>query len=141
MSQYLLDTNICIFLMRGDAHLQQMVSEVGPSNCFLSEITVAELLYGLANCPPAHRAFEQARLDKLLRPFQPRRVLAISPALQQYAETKAHLRRLGRLQGEFDLLIASTALAYGLTLVTRNGRHFADVAGLAVADWLAGAAA
>lgn len=69
MSQYLLDTNICVFLMRGDAHLQQMVSEVGPANCFLSEVTVAELLYGLANCLPAYRAFEQTRLDKLPRPF------------------------------------------------------------------------
>ena len=52
MSRYLLDTNICILLMRGDAHLQQRVSEVGPASCFLSEITVAELLYGLATARP-----------------------------------------------------------------------------------------
>ena len=141
MSQYLLDTNICIHLMRGDAHLRQMFDTVGEGDCFISELTVAELLYGVAYCAPAHQAREQTKLTNLLRLFPDNQILAISSIIPRYAEVKANLRRIGRLQGEFDMLIGSTALTHGLTLVTRYGRHFADVAGLGVEDWVAEAAA
>lgn len=50
---------------------------------------------------------------------------------------KAHLKSIGGLQGEFDILIGSTALAYGLTLATRNTRHFANIANLVLEDWIA----
>ena len=127
--------------MRGDAPIQRMFASIARGDRFISELTVAELLYGIAYCAPAYQQREQVRFDGLLRLFPANQILAISSAIPRYAAVKADLRRLGRLQGEFDMLIGSTALTYGLTLVTRNGRHFADVAGLVVADWLAGAAA
>jgi len=65
----------------------------------------------------------------------PRR-LAVSAVWETYATQKAHLKRLGRLQGEFDMLIGCTALAHGLTLATRNTRHFADIAGLTLENWI-----
>ena len=49
---------------------------------------------------------------------------------------KAHLKSIGRLQGDFDLLIGSTAAAHGLTLVTRNTRHFADLTNLPLENWI-----
>ncbi|WP_394369099.1 PIN domain-containing protein [Hymenobacter telluris] len=55
--------------------------------------------------------------------------------LEVYAQQKAHLKRIGRLQGEFDMLIGSTALAHGLTLVTRNTRHFAELTGIQLENW------
>lgn len=48
MKRYLLDTNICIYYMRGKYQLNLNVQNVGPHNCYISEITVAELLYGAA---------------------------------------------------------------------------------------------
>jgi len=44
--KYLLDTNICVFLLRGKLKLDDLIKEFGRENCFISEITVAELRYG-----------------------------------------------------------------------------------------------
>lgn len=46
MEQYLLDTNICIYLLRGKYNVDRKIDAVGLDNCFISEITVAELMYG-----------------------------------------------------------------------------------------------
>ena len=47
--QYLLDTNICVFFLRGKFNLDQAIKEKGRENCFISEITVLELRYGAEN--------------------------------------------------------------------------------------------
>ncbi len=47
--RYLLDTNICVFFLRGKLNLDEIIKEKGQSNCFISEITVVELLYGAEN--------------------------------------------------------------------------------------------
>ncbi|WP_288909981.1 PIN domain-containing protein [uncultured Bacteroides sp.] len=46
MKKYLLDTNICIFLLRGKYDVDKKIDQVGLENCCISEITVAELKYG-----------------------------------------------------------------------------------------------
>ena len=141
MNGYLLDTNILIHLMSGKTALLARMQALGLNNCFISELTTAELLYGVAASAPERRAANRARNEQVLALFPNEQVLTVSTALPTYAEAKAHLRRLGRLQGEFDMLIASTALTQGLMLVTRNVRHFADVAGLVVENWVDGVAA
>lgn len=52
MTGYLLDTNICIFLLRGKYDVDKKIDSVGLGNCAISEITVAELKYGatLGSC-------------------------------------------------------------------------------------------
>ena len=137
MSRYLLDTNICIHLMKGDFDLDNRVEQIGLRNCFISELTIAELLYGIANSAPDRQASNRQKLEKFLRLFPKARRLALTDVLETYAAQKAQLKRIGRLQGEFDMLIGSTALTYGLTLVTRNTRHFGDMLGLALEDWIA----
>ena len=47
--QYLLDTNICIFFLRGKLNLDEIIKEKGRENCYVSEITIAELRYGAEN--------------------------------------------------------------------------------------------
>ncbi len=47
--RYLLDTNICIFFLRGKLNLDEIVKQKGKENCFISEITVLELRYGAEN--------------------------------------------------------------------------------------------
>lgn len=54
------------------------------------------------------------------------------PAARLFASHTAHLQRLGRPAGDMDVLIASTAMAGGHPLITRNARHFADIPGLDV---------
>lgn len=47
--QYLLDTNICVFFLRGKLNLDELIKEKGTNNCFISELTVFELKYGAEN--------------------------------------------------------------------------------------------
>jgi tRNA(fMet)-specific endonuclease VapC len=126
---YLLDTNICVHIMNGKYELAARLKRTDMTACFLSELTIAELLFGVANSSPAHQLANQQRLLAFRRLFAGR-ILSISDSLETYAQQKAHLKRIGRLQGEFDMLIGSVAVAHNLTLVTHNTRHFGDMVGL-----------
>ena len=48
MKQFLLDTNICVYFFNGQYNLREKIREIGFENCFVSEITIAELKYGIA---------------------------------------------------------------------------------------------
>jgi tRNA(fMet)-specific endonuclease VapC len=135
MTAYLLDTNICVHIINGKYDLAARLKRAGLTACFLSELTVAELLYGVANSSPTHQLANRQRLTQFRRLFN-ERILPISDALETYAQQKAHLKRIGRLQGEFDMLIGSVAVAHGLTLVTHNTRHFTDMVGIVLEDWV-----
>ena len=132
--RYLLDTNICIFYLKGEFGIRERIQSVGLANCFLSEITIAELLFGVANSAPAWQAKQRLDVAALRKSFA-EQVLSIGPALQTFAEIKTQLRRLGRVVDSFDLLIGSTAIFHNLTLVTHNTRHFADMPGIGLVDW------
>ena len=135
MSGFLLDTNICVHFINGQHDLAAKIDKVGLTNCFLSSITIAELLYGIANSAPTRQPGNRQNLAELQQLFDGR-ILTFESALETYAVQKARLKSLGRLQGDFDLLIGSTALAHGLILVTRNTRHFADLANLPLENWI-----
>lgn len=133
---FLLDTNICVFYLKGEFDVRERIQSVGLVNCFLSEITIAELLFGVANSAPAWQAKQRLDVAALRKSFA-EQILPIGPALETFAEVKAHLRRLGRVVDSFDLLIGSTALYHNLTLVTHNTRHFVDMPNIDVQDWIA----
>ena len=135
MSGFLLDTNICIHLINGQFDLAAKIDKVGLTTCFLSSITIAELLYGVAKSAPSRQPGNRQNLVELQQLFSGR-ILSFESALETYAVQKAHLKSIGRLQGDFDLLIGSTAAAHGLTLVTRNTRHFADLTNLPLENWI-----
>lgn len=132
---YLLDTNICVHFLRGEHQLNARFAALGLAHCFVSEITVAELLFGAANSAPAWQARQRQQVTEFQALFA-EQVLPIGPALAIFAEQKAALRRTGRPIDDFDILIGSTALAHGLTLVTRNTRHFAPITTLTLENWI-----
>lgn len=132
---YLLDTNICVHFLRGEHQLNAKFAQVGLARCFVSEITIAELLFGAANSSPAWQARQHQQVAEFRELFA-EQVLPIAPALEIFADQKAALRRSGRPIDDFDILIGSTAVAHGLTFVTRNTRHFADIAGLVLENWI-----
>ena len=49
MKNYLIDTNICIYYIKGKFDLKKKFEKVNPDNCFISEITLAELKFGVEN--------------------------------------------------------------------------------------------
>ena len=135
MSQYLLDTNICIHYLKGQYELHQKITQVGFSACYLSEITIAELLFGVENSAEDKREKNRESVYNLRNAFSDH-VLRINDAFDEYARQKAALKRSGRLIGEFDLLIGTTAIVHGLILITRNTRHFAHLEGIELQNWI-----
>ena len=132
---YLLDTNICVHFLRGENRLNEKLAAIGLAHCFVSEITIAELLFGAANSAPVWQARQHRQVAEFRELFA-EQVLPIAPALEIFADQKAALRRSGRPIDDFDILIGSTAAAHGLTLVTRNTRHFAGLANLPLENWI-----
>lgn len=132
---YLLDTNSCIYLFRGQFDLQRKISQVGISSCYLSEITLAEPLYGVENSDANRRSKNKENLEWLAAAFAGRMMLT-GPSFHEYAQQKAALKRIGRTVGEFDLLIGSTAIVHGFTLATRNTKDFASMSGIQLENWI-----
>lgn len=130
MNQYLLDTNICIYYIKGLHDLKSKFEEVGPENCFISEITLAELKFGVAKSQAKKK--NQKALDNFLSGIQ---ILPIFPALDIYAAEKARLQMLGKIIDDFDLLIGSTAVSFDLTMVTNNTSHFNRLSEIKLEDW------
>lgn len=118
--QYLLDTNICIFFLRGMLKFDEIIRQKGLDNCFISELTVFELKYGAENSTNPKKSHQA--VDKFVKGLT---VIPIYGIVNQYAETKVYLRKNGTpLHDEFDLIIGVTALANDLTLVTDNTKDF-----------------
>jgi tRNA(fMet)-specific endonuclease VapC len=130
-SKYLLDTTICVLLLRNKNNLAQHLESIGGfDTCAISEITVAELLYGVEKSLKVeeNRKATSDFLDKLF-------VLPISPILGIYAKEKARLEKIGYRVEDLDLLIGCTALNSQLIMVTDNVKHFNRINGLQIENW------
>ncbi|WP_294079175.1 MULTISPECIES: type II toxin-antitoxin system VapC family toxin [unclassified Proteiniphilum] len=129
--QYLLDTNICIFFLRGMLKFDEIIRQKGLDNCFISELTVFELKYGAENSTNPKKSHQA--VDKFVKGLT---VIPIYGIVNQYAETKVYLRKNGTpLHDEFDLIIGVTALANDLTLVTDNTKDFKFIKNLKLENW------
>ncbi len=101
-----------------------------PDNCFISEITLAELKFGVANSE--HKEKNQKALDDFLTGVK---IIPIFHSLDLYAIEKARLRKEGSPIDDFDILIGATAVTHNLTMVTNNIDHFKRIAGIVLEDW------
>jgi tRNA(fMet)-specific endonuclease VapC len=107
------------------------LAAAAPGSVLLCSVVVAELLYG------AHRSARKSQtlsqVQAFCRLFQS---LAFDDrAAEEYGRVRAHLAALGTPIGPNDLMIASIALANGLTLVTHNTSEFGRVPDLKLEDW------
>ncbi|WP_256010326.1 type II toxin-antitoxin system VapC family toxin [Desertivirga xinjiangensis] len=131
MKQYLLDTNICIYLFKGQFGLADRIEAVGINKCFLSEITIAELKYGAANSNTPEK--NMLKIFELQQRFT---VVPIFNSLDVYASEKARLRKTGNILDDFDLLIGATAISNNLVLVTRNVSDFERLNDIQIENWV-----
>ncbi|MFN6526470.1 type II toxin-antitoxin system VapC family toxin [Nostoc sp. ChiSLP03a] len=128
---YLLDTDTCIYWLKGRQPVRDKLLAVGWDEVCICVITAAELYYGAYN---SNRVSEN--LSNAEDFIQNLSVLSLTDhALRKYGELKAELRRIGQTIAEFDLLIASVALAENYTLVTNNTRHYERINGLKLENW------
>ena len=130
--RYLLDTNICVFLIRRkSAAVLARFGQYGIDELAISTVTLAELRYGADKSQRPEQ--NHAALDAFLVP------LAVvdfdSRAAARYGRLRADLERAGTPIGPLDTMIAACALARGVPLVTSNTAEFSQVPGLQVEDW------
>ncbi|MDB5474811.1 MAG: PilT protein domain protein [Phenylobacterium sp.] len=133
MLRYMLDTNLCIRVLRDrPASVRVRFNREADSLC-ISTIVLTELLHGAAKSQrPEHNRHEVERFAARLE------VLAFDEtAADHAADIRAVLERQGRPVGGYDLLIAGHARSRGLIVVTGNLAEFARVDGLRSEDWLA----
>ena len=130
--KYLLDTNICVFFFRGKFNVADVLLKKGYENCYVSEITIAELRYGAENSPNPQKNNEL--IDTFLQQIA---IIPITESINTYAKEKARLKRLGLLlDDEFDLLIGATAIANNMMLVTDNEKHLSRLADIKIENWI-----
>jgi tRNA(fMet)-specific endonuclease VapC len=132
MLEYMLDTNICIYVIKNrPAVLRERFDRLAEALC-ISTITLGELMYGVeksARRDQNLRAVEQfaARLEVI--PFS-------AKAATHFGQIRAELERSGTPCGAYDALIAAHARSEGLMLVTDNLREFQRISGLRVDNWV-----
>lgn len=132
MLRYMLDTDICSFIMkRSNDLLLKRLRKVPVSDVCISVITKSELLFGVEVSP--RRRQDEAALVAFLNYVE---ILDFpDKASPHYAEVRAHLKTLGTMIGANDLFIAAHARSLGLTLVTNNTREFGRVPKLKIENW------
>jgi tRNA(fMet)-specific endonuclease VapC len=131
LKNYLLDTSICVFFLRGKLKLDEIIQKKGIENCFISEITVAELRFGAENSDNPNKS--NKAVDAFVNGIS---VLPIYGAINQYAKEKVRLRKIGKpMNDEFDLLIGCTAVENKLILVTDNIKDFENIKGIKIENW------
>lgn len=133
--RYLLDTNILseLIRMRPNPHLLERLRAKSSQSLFTSCVCVTELRYGSA----LRKDFEffWSRIEEEILS----RVIILEFGVDEAiiaGDLLASLQKRGRLVGIEDVLIASTALSHKCTLITGNVRHFVDMEGLTVENWL-----
>ena len=130
---FLLDTNICVFLMKNKyPELVKKLLNSDPSGIAVSSVTVYELEYGAAKSQWPEKNRNNVKL--FLAPF------SIIPFDSNDAITAGEIRHLlekaGTPIGPYDLQIAAQGLARGFTVVTHNTGEFSRVPNLQLTDWV-----
>ena len=133
MIKYLIDTNICIYIMNkrpiGIIHKFKLfdVGEIG-----VSTITVSELQYGVSKSK--NRRLNKQRIKEFLFPLKILPYDEIAAGI--YGDIRLQLEKRGEPIGPLDLLIAAHALSRNLVLISNNEKEFKRVKNLKVENWV-----
>ena len=130
---YLLDTNICAYLMRGGyPSLYSKILTVPPSELAISAVTLFELEYGAIKANWGSLRMEDLRM--FLSAFQ------IIPFTERDAvvtgRIRADLVKKGLPIGSYDIQIAGQGISRNFTVVTHNTGEFSRVPGIKLEDWV-----
>ena len=131
--RYLLDTNICIYLIKKrPAEVLERFRQHSPKDVAISTITLFELQYGIEKSQ-----YRQGSEDALAKFMLPLDLINLDrSAAIEAAAIRAQLESKGMPIGPYDLLIAGLARSQNMTLVTSNTKEFERIAGLHLENWI-----
>lgn len=128
---YLLDTNICIYYFKGQFRLKEKIEEIGFQNVAISEITLAELIYG------AEKSQRKEQNLKVVEDFADKiTIIPILTSIRIYGKEKARLKTKGTIISDLDLFIGATSIVNEMILVTRNTREFERLKDIKLENWI-----
>lgn len=119
MEQYILDTNICIALLKNQYGIREKIKSVGLSNCYISVLTIGELYYGAYNSSNVAKHLKD--VDVITSLFG--RINVSDLVMNVFGRIKADLNKKGMRIDDVDLLIGASALSNGYVLVSDNTKH------------------
>ncbi len=129
----LLDTNVCIDVLRGRKKVVERLTACRPEDCFISAITEFQLFQGADRAPAEHRKTEHAKVSRFVASLQ---ILPFdSDCARIAASLNAELLNRGTPISITDVFIAATGLRHHWTIVTNNTRDFRRISGLTLEDW------
>ena len=128
---FLIDTNILIYRLKNVGNVNSNFLKNQNLPMFISAVTYGELVFGAEKSQNCERNLKTVEAIRAIFPIRnvDARVMEI------FGRTKATLQKSGKIVDDMDLMIASTAIANNLTLVTHNTKHFAHIPGLSLEDW------
>lgn len=131
--KYMLDTNICIYLINeSDHHVLNKFKHLSLGDIGISSVTYAELLYGVHKSQRVEQnlqALQEFALPLEISPFD-------DEACHHYGEIRSHLEKKGVTIGPLDQMIAAHARCLKTILVTNNKKEFSRIPGLLVENWV-----
>jgi tRNA(fMet)-specific endonuclease VapC len=130
--KFLLDTNICIYIIKkSPPKVFKKLETMKMGDVGISSITYCELQFRVANSK--NREKNQDALNEFLAPLE---ILPFpGEAAVLYGEVKTYLKKKGRPIGPLDLLIGVHALHSEVTLITNNTSEFSRIPDLKVKNW------
>ena len=133
MIKYLLDTNVCIHIIRKKPiEVINKLRKLNIEDVGVSTITLSEMEYGI--CKSKRRDENKFSLAEFLAPFE---IIHFDDnAAKVYGQIRADLEVRGEIIGAMDLLLASQALSMGAIMVTNNTKEFSRINDLIVEDWV-----
>ena len=128
---YLLDTDTLIYNLKGNDSIKRNLELHLEDPIKISVITLMELYFGAYKSEKV--AGNLAKIRRIENSFEI--VSTGKESAQTFGMLKASLKKSGAPLDDFDLLIASCAMAHNLTLVTNNTKHFSRIDGLKLTNW------
>jgi predicted nucleic acid-binding protein len=143
VTDYLLDTNVLSEFGRSTIpphpHVKRWVESANPDALFTSVLCLGEIRKGIELLPPSRKRSELEQwLNTGLNGWFGNNLLPITKVISnRWGALDAQMQQKGRRLGNIDGLIAATALEHGLTVITRNTRHFEDLGVTLLDPWSA----
>ena len=128
---YLLDTNIVIYWLKGNRQIENRVLEEGIEKIAISFVTLSELYYGAYKSQRKKENIDNVK--KLMKKIEC--IETNSEICNIYGALKADLEKEGKIIDDADLFVAATALNKNMVLVTNNTKHFKRIKALRIENW------
>lgn len=113
--------------------MNQKIAAAGIGNCFLSDITVAELYYGAENSDNPTKTMRET--EEFISLFH---ILPFDESLHVFGKEKAFLNSIGQRIENFDMAIGSIAVRHNMIMVTDNVSHLGRIRNIMIENWKAG---